>query len=341
MPTPVARQSRRPPGVLLVLLVGVLLTTPVWLRAGAQDTGPQEIRLTYPVDLVVDGDDLLVADFKSHGLFRVSLDGRVTELVRGEGLPRTPLYGTRAVLASPDGDGWLVADPATFALYRVSDDGDLSTLTTELDIPQGLAPYDETSVLVSDLRSGIGAVMRVSLAGVVTVFAEIPSPKGIIADGEDGFVVVSHGERALYRLSRDGTFAKLASGEPFDFPHDVARLEDGRFAVTDGYASAVFVVDGGGAVTALARGTPLVNPQGIVLHADGNLYVTDPQAGAVFRVAPDGTVSTVVEAVSAGAPGPGDSLSDAVRRALRQGPGSCCPSSARSGRPARSHAVVQ
>lgn len=251
--------------------------------------------LVYPVDLVVDGEELVVADFKAHGLFRVGLDGRVSVIVQGEGLPRTPLYGTRAVLAAPDGDGWLVADPGTFGLYRVSDDGELSTLTTELDIPQGLGRFDDGSVLVSDLRSGIGAVMRVTLDGVVTVLAEIPSPKGIAADGDEGFVVVSHGERALYRLSRDGSFAKLASGEPFDFPHDVARLDDGRFVVTDGYASALFLVDPDGGVSTLARGEPLVNPQGVVLHPDGNLYVTDPQAGAIFRVGLDGTVSRLLE----------------------------------------------
>ena len=33
----------------------------------------------------------------------------------------------------------------------------------------------------------------------------IESPKGIVADGDAGFVVVSHGERALFRLGRDGT----------------------------------------------------------------------------------------------------------------------------------------
>ena len=165
----------------------------------------QENALVYPVDIVADGTGWVVADFKAHGLLAVDTDGNIAPIAQGPGLPKTPLYGTRAVLPAPDGNGWLVTDPGTFALYRVGGDGALSTITTDLDIPQGLARFDDDSVLVSDLRSGIGAVMRVTLDGVVSVFAEIDSPKGIVADGENGFVVVSHGDRALYRLGRDGS----------------------------------------------------------------------------------------------------------------------------------------
>jgi len=246
--------------------------------------------LAYPVDIVTDGDRVIVADFKAHGLFAVAADGAVSAIAQGPGLPRTPLYGARAVVAAPDGDGWLVADPGTFSLYRVAGDGALSTITSELDIPQGLARFDDTSVLVADLRSGIGAVLRVTLDGVVTVFAEINSPKGIVADGDDGFVVVSHGDRALYRLGRDGRVSTLHRGAPLDFPHDLVRLPDGSFVVTDGYAGALFNVSTSGQVTPLAQGLPLVSPQGIARQADGTLLVVDPQAGAIFRVHPSGTI---------------------------------------------------
>lgn len=258
----------------------------------------QDAALVYPVDIVVDDDRVIVADFKAHGLFAVAADGKVTPIAQGPGLPKTPLYGARAVVAAPDGDGWLVADPGTFSLYRVSRSGTLSTITSELDIPQGLARFDDRSVLVADLRSGIGAVMRVTLDGVVTVFAEINSPKGIVADGDDGFVVVSHGDRALYRLGRDGRVSTLHSGAPLDFPHDLVRLPDGSFVVTDGYASALFNVSTSGRVTPFVQGPPLVTPQGIARQPDGTLLVVDPQAGAIFRIHPDGTIDRWVTAGS-------------------------------------------
>lgn len=253
--------------------------------------------LVYPVDLVADGDGYVIADFKAHGLLRLVDDGTIVPLRQGTGMPRTPLYGTRAVVAAPDGDGWIVADPATFGLYRVSAAGELSTITTELDIPQGLVAFDDRSVLVSDLRSGIGAVLRVTLDGQVTVFAEVGSPKGIVADGENGFAVVSHGERALFRLDREGRSSTLAAGPPFDFPHDLVRDPDGSFVVTDGYASALFRVAADGTVGTLAEGAPLVNPQGIVHHPAGGYVVVDPQAGRVFRVSADGAVSPLFAVV--------------------------------------------
>ena len=274
---------------LLVVALGALLCAPE--VASAQGPG-----LRYPVDVIAEGDNLIVADFKAHGLFAVDPEGNTTPIAVGSGLPRTPLYGIRAVIASPDGDGWLVADPATHGLYRVRPDGTLSTITSYLDVPQGLAPFDNTSVLVADLRSGIGAVLRVTLDGVVTVFAEINSPKGIVDDGDGGFVVVSHGDRALYRLRRDGSAETLHRGAPLDFPHDLVRLADGSFVVTDGYAHALFRLSAGGELTTFAEGPPLAAPQGVALGSDGSLYVADPQAGAILRLQTDGTVERWLEA---------------------------------------------
>jgi hypothetical protein len=207
------------------------------------------------------------------------------------------LYGTRAVLEAPDGDGYLVADPATFGLYRVAADGQLSTITTELDIPQGLVRFDDSSVLVSDLRSGFGVLLRVTLDGEVTEFADVDSPKGIIADGDD-FVVVSHGARAVFRVTRAGRVSTLAAGPPFDFPHDITSDGQGGFVVTDGYAAALFGVTAGGEVSVLAQGAPLVNPQGVVTTDDGDYIVVDPQAGAVFRVDAAGTIERLATASS-------------------------------------------
>ncbi len=280
-------------GVCIGTGIGIALVSLLLASSPATARG-QGAALVYPVDIVVDGDRIIVADFKAHGLLAVDAEGNTTSIAQGPGLPRTPLYGARAVVAAPDGDGWLVADPGTFSLYRVARDGSLSTITSELDIPQGLVRFDDESVLVADLRSGIGAVMRVTLDGVVTVFAEINSPKGIVADGDDGFVVVSHGDRALYRLGRDGRVSTVHAGAPLDFPHDLVRLPDGSFVVTDGYAAALFNVSTSGQVTPFVQGPPLVTPQGIARQPDGVLVVVDPQAGAVFRIHPDGTIDTWV-----------------------------------------------
>jgi hypothetical protein len=270
--------------------MSLLLSTVLLAPAGRG----QQPGLVYPVDLVAaPGGGWVVADFKAHGLLTLDAAGEVAPLRLGDGLPRTPLYGTRAVVAAPDGDGFLVADPGSFGLYRVGADGQLSTITTELDIPQGLVRFDDQSVLVADLRSGFGVLLRVTLDGQVTEFADVDSPKGIAAVGDD-FVVVSHGARALFRVDRSGRVSTLAAGPPLDFPHDVVSDGADGFVVTDGYASALFRVSADGAIAVLAQGPPLVNPQGIVRVDDGSYVVVDPQAGAVFRVDASGVVTRIV-----------------------------------------------
>jgi sugar lactone lactonase YvrE len=288
-PSAGAKYNRRLALPILCLVIVTALNAP----SSSAHSSQESEGLVYPVDLVEDDGSLVVADFKAHALLRVELDGSVSTIAQGEGLPRTPLYGIRSVVEAPDGTGWLVADPGTFGLYRVSPDGDLSLITTELDIPQGLAVFDEQSVLVSDLRGGIGAVMRVSLDGVVSVFAEIGSPKGIVADGDDGFVIVSHGQRALLRLTRDGAVSTIASGAPLDYPHDVLRWDDDTFIVSDGYAHALFKVARSGEVSVLAQGDPLVSPQGMARGPEATIFVVDPQAGAIFQVTEEGEVTVV------------------------------------------------
>ena len=280
-------------------LLGFICATMLFLPSSAISEQESE-GLVYPVDIVASDESMVIADFKAHALLRVDLDGSVTTIVAGEGIPRTPLYGIRSVVEAPDGEGWIVADPGTFGIYRVSSEGDLALITTEVDIPQGLVVYDEQSVLVSDLRGGIGAILRVTLDGVVTVFAELGSPKGIVADGDDGFVVVSHGQRALFHLSREGRISTIASGAPFDFPHDVVRLDEDTFVVSDGYAHALFKVTRSGEVTVLAQGAPLVSPQGIALGPDDTLLVVDPQAGSVFQVTEEGAVTAIATVPGAG-----------------------------------------
>ena len=290
--------ARRIPGLasgLVVVICATLLFQPSSAISGQASAG-----LVYPVDIAASDGFMVVADFKAHALLRVDLDGTVDTIAVGEGLPRTPLYGIRSVVEAPDGEGWIVADPGTFGIYRVSSDGTLSLITTEVDVPQGLVVYDDHSVLVSDLRGGIGAILRVSLDGVVTVFAELGSPKGIVADGDDGFAVVSHGQRALFHVSREGRISTIASGAPFDFPHDVVRLDEDTFVVSDGYAHALFKVTRGGEVTVLVQGAPLVSPQGMALGPDDTLLVVDPQAGSVFQVTEEGAVTAIASVTGAG-----------------------------------------
>jgi len=89
-------------------LVGLRIGIAVLMLAASQSLAHgQESALVYPVDIVANDNGWVIADFKAHGLLAVDEDGNVATIVQGPGLPRTPLYGTRAILEAPDGDaGW-------------------------------------------------------------------------------------------------------------------------------------------------------------------------------------------------------------------------------------------
>ena len=63
----------------------------------------------------------------------------------------------------------------------------------------------------------------------------------------------SLGKSGEFITARDGTVDTLVSGPPFDFPHDLVRLDDGSFVVTDGYAAALFRVSATGEVSVLTE----------------------------------------------------------------------------------------
>ena len=208
--------------------------------------------LQYPVDVAVAADGaILVADLEAAAVLR--WNGSDFEVVaRGEGLPRTPLFGIRHI--APDADGTLVAsDPATMALYR-------------LEPPARSSEFRTTSIFVTPWgvcrcrRGGVLAVDRVtrrlrllSESGIEDL-AEIEAGRAILP-GADGELFVLT-DRNIVRV-RDGALEPLIQSSPFEFPHDLARGGDGTFFVTDGYARCVWAVSPEGRVSKLASGTPL------------------------------------------------------------------------------------
>jgi len=95
------------------LLVGFLLS--LALPALAQT-------LVYPVDVAVDPDGaVFVADHEAHALLKLE-GGSFKTVAKGQGLPRTPLYGIRHIARAKDGK-WVASDPATMKLYTIDGAG--------------------------------------------------------------------------------------------------------------------------------------------------------------------------------------------------------------------------
>ena len=244
--------------------------------------------LQYPVDVTVDKNgQVFVADHEAHALLKMTDDGYEV-VAKGEGLPRTPLYGIRHI--APNGDGNFVAsDPATMKLYRI--DGTAGTITPVEDddrfvTPWGIAIEPSGDVLAVDRVTH--RLRRVKSGGEVEDVSEIRAPRAILFDKEGSIIVLT--DKNLVRVA-SGSTTPITSSPPFEFPHDAVLHPDGSFYVTDGYAKAIWKVTADGSVTAFVQGDPLVSPQGLAVDAKGNLLVADAHAKAIFQITPKGELS--------------------------------------------------
>ena len=270
-----------PPGVWIrvrnlaaPLVCGLLLGAP----AAAED-------LRYPVDVAVGpGGEIYVADIEAAALLRWSGSG-FEVVAKGEGLPRTPLFGIRHIV--PAGDGTILAsDPATMALYRITASGEIEAIPDDAGFvtPWGIAVDPSGDILAVDrVTQRLRRVGPDSIEDVATIRA----PRAILAESDGSLHVLT--DRNVLRME-GGDGEPLVQSPPFEFPHDFVRAPDGGFFVTDGYARCIWKISPEGRVSVHARGEPLVSPQGIAVTADGDLLVADAHARTVFRVSGSGEI---------------------------------------------------
>ena len=266
--------------VLAALLAGL---------AGGTAAAAEELR--YPVDVAVSASgEIYVADLEAAALLRWN-GGGYEIVARGEGLPRTPLFGIRHIV--PEADGTVVAsDPATMALYRISPNGTIRAIPDDQRFvtPWGVALAPSGAVLAVDRVTR--RLRRVEADAVVEDLAEIQAPRAILA-GPDGELHVLT-DRNVLRIAR-GAQEPVVQSPPFEFPHDFVRAPDGGFLVTDGYARCIWRVSPEGRVSVLVRGSPLTSPQGMALAAEGDLLVADAHARTIFRVSLTGEIRPLLE----------------------------------------------
>jgi sugar lactone lactonase YvrE len=262
----------------------------LWIASIASAISPAA-ELAYPVDVAVDGQGgVFIADHEAHALLKITPSG-VEIIARGEGRPRTPLYGIRHIAPSVDG-GFVASDPATMKLYRIDAEGAVTPLADDgrFVTPWGLVVEAAGSVLVVDRVSHV--LRRVKSGGDVEDVVDVKSPRAVLVD-KDGAIVVLTDDN-LVRVSA-GTTTPLAKSMPFEFPHDVVLNSDGNFYVSDGYARAIWRVGADGAVSTFVQGEPLVSPQGLALDRQGNLLVADPHARSIFSITPKGDVTRLAQ----------------------------------------------
>lgn len=243
--------------------------------------------LRYPVDVAVDAKGaVFVADHEAHTLLRWA-NGTFEVVARGEGLPRTPLYGIRHIALGKDG-AWVASDPATMKLYRIGLSGSIEPIPDDdrFVTPWGVAVEASGAILVVDRVTH--RLRRIKPGGEVEDVAEVKAPRVPFLDKKGNLFVLT--DDNVSRIEA-GQAKPLLENPPFEFPHDAVVHPDGSIYVTDGYARAIWRIRPEHEVTSLVRGEPFESPQGLAVDGKGNLLVADAHAKRVFVVSTQGQVS--------------------------------------------------
>ena len=246
--------------------------------------------LVYPVDVALDAKGVVfVVDHQAHALLKLE-GGSFKVVAKGEGLPRTPLFGIRHIALDKEGR-WVASDPATMKLYRIDGAGTITQVPDDdhFVTPWGVAVESSGAILAVDRVTH--RLRRISPDGQVSDVADVQAPRAIFFDKEGAILILT--DTNLMKVGDGGKVEPLLESAPFEFPHDAALHPNGNTYVTDGYARAIWQITPKGEVSAFVQGDPLKSPQGLAIDGQGNLIVADAHAKAVFQVSTKGEIKVL------------------------------------------------
>ena len=125
-------------------------------------------------------------------------------------------------------------------------------------------------------------------------FAVINSPRGLTLDPDNNLWVLSTSSKdgQIQKVKPDGTIEPFVKGHPFNLPHNIVRMDDGSFFVTDNYEHCVWKITSDGEKQQWIAGKPLDRPVGLCRSGE-DLLIADPHIRTIFKLAPDKTLTVL------------------------------------------------
>lgn len=253
----------------------------------AQDA-VQPTEFVYPLAVTATPEGIVyVADRNLPGVWKLE-NGEKSILFHASKKFRTPLNAVRCLAIDHNGR-LLAGDSATRDVYRFDDSGAPTPLTAGwIGIPMAIAVAPDGTIYTADLELHRIWKMPAEGSKEPTEVVAINSPRGLTLDGDGNLWVLSTSSRdgQIQKVTPDGKVEPFVKGHPFQLPHNIVRMDDGSFFVTDNYDHCVWKVSAAGEVERRVSGEPLDRPVGLCRHGD-NLLIADPHIRTIFSLAPD------------------------------------------------------
>ncbi len=308
---------------------------------GSADGAGSDARFNFPRGIAVDGSgNIHVADAFNHTIRLVQPSGVVSTLAGQagqEGDADGPVLEARfsqPLAVTVGAGGMIYVSDLGACTIRTIDAGEVRTLAgaassgdrdgpaadARFDGPSGIARDEHGNLYVAD--TGNNTIRQVSPTGMVRTLAGQPgqfghvdgpgdiarfsSPNGIAVDGDGNVYVADEGNRAVRKITPDGTTSTLATeSDGLVDPTSVAIDASGNLYVTDRTRHTIEEITPAGDVatfagTAFQRGSEdgtgaaarFDDPYRIAIDDAGTLYVAD-QNGTIRKVSPTAEVTTL------------------------------------------------
>jgi WD40 repeat protein len=270
----------------------LLICLTVCPSLSAQEGPATEFKYPLAVAAAADG-TVYVADRTLPGIWKLEGDKK-TVFFQASKKFRTPLNAVRCLAFDHQGK-LLAGDSSTREVFRFDDAGQPQPLTKGwIGIPMALAVAPDGTIYTADLELHRIWKMPAEGSEKPTEFAVINSPRGLTLDPDGNLWVLSTSSKdgQIQKVTPDGKIEPFIKDHPFNLPHNIVRMDDGSFFVTDNYEHTVWKVTPDGKPEKFVTGAPLDRPVGLC-RSGANLLVADPHIRTIFTLAPDKTLTVL------------------------------------------------
>ncbi|MBL7783433.1 MAG: NHL repeat-containing protein [Saprospiraceae bacterium] len=168
-------------------------------------------------------------------------------------------------------------------VFKITPDGQESIFVSGLGSPNGMAFYDDGSMVLADNTGN--KIYKVSPDGTKQVLvSSVSGPSGILRiPGTDTMLVTSYTTHVIWKLSVDGALTLYKSHPEFNGPVGMCYDENHNLYVANFNNRKIFKITPDGQVSFLTQ-PPLGQYIGFIAYRNGFIYATAMNAHRIYKI---------------------------------------------------------